>query len=100
MNVGSRRRPNPEQGLREQVAALERKVDHFMSSTQAQVDALTAAVSAVNTDLGNAVTNIQAEIAALQQANPALDLTGLTDAVSALQGVQASVDALETPASS
>ena len=71
-----------------------------MSSTQAQVDALTAAVSAVNTDLGNAVTNIQAEIAALQQANPALDLTGLTDAVSALQGVQASVDALETPASS
>jgi hypothetical protein len=66
-------------------------------ATQADVDALTAAVSGVSTDLAAAVTNIQAEIAALQTANPALDLSALQTAVSGLVTVQGTVDALETP---
>ena len=54
-------------------------------STQADVDALTAALQAEDSELNAAVgglqtsvTAIQAEIAALKAANPALDLTALT----------------------
>lgn len=96
-----RQRPGPDPGLREQVAALTRKLDDFMSSTQAQIDAITSAIQAVSTDLGTAATNIQTEIANLQgqiAAGETPDFTALNAAVAALQGVQANVDALETPA--
>lgn len=48
-----------------------------LMATQADIDALAAKVSAD-------VTAINAEIAALQAANPALDLTGLQAAVASL----------------
>lgn len=62
-------------------------------ATQADVDALTAAVgdlesqvTADETQLGTAVAGIQAEIDALKNANPALDLTGLQAKVTEAQG--------------
>jgi len=48
-----------------------------MAVTQADLDALAASVS-------SDVAAINAEIAALQQANPALDLSGLQAAVASL----------------
>lgn len=81
--------------LQSQVTTLTKDVAKM--ATQAEVDALTTAVNGVSADLTAAVANISAELTALQNANPSLDLTGLTTAVSGLQGVQATVDALETP---
>lgn len=57
------------------------RIERQLMSTQADVDALTAQVSQVATDLQTAQTTIQAEIDALAAANPALDLTGLQDAL-------------------
>lgn len=88
---------NRHSGLKQRVSELEQKVDHFMAVTQADLDALTSAINGVGTALASDVTNITAEIAALQSANPNLDLTGLQGAVSSLQATQASVDALDTP---
>lgn len=65
---------------------------------QQKLDADVAVVEAVVTDLAAATANIQAEIDALKAANPALDLSALDAAVASLQGAQAGVDALETPA--
>lgn len=64
-------------------------------ATQADLDALTARLAALDTRDKNAVIAIQAEITALQTANPTLDLTGLTDAVSSLEGDTAAVEGLE-----
>lgn len=83
-------------------------------ATQADVDALTAAVgdledqvTADETQLGTAVTGIQAEIDALKNANPALDLSGLqakvtdaTTAVTNLGTAVSNVSALVPPATS
>lgn len=67
---------------------------------QSDIDALTAALSDTNAQLGTAVndlagdvTNIQAEIAALQAAQPQLDLSGLTAAVAAAQSTADAVAA-------
>jgi hypothetical protein len=87
--------PFQSSSLQKQVDELNRKVKTL--ATQADVDALTNAIAAVNANLNGAVTNIQSEISALQQANPDLDLTGLQSAVQQLQAVQVNVDALETP---
>jgi hypothetical protein len=65
---------------------------------QQHVDAEVEAIGVVVTDLAAAATNIEAEIAALKTGNPAVDFSGLDAAVASLQGAQASVDALETPA--
>jgi hypothetical protein len=61
-------------------ADLHRFLFHLLESlmaTQAEIDALTTAVN-------TAVADIQAEIAALQAANPALDLSKLQAAVGSL----------------
>lgn len=72
--------------LREILARLDRiekKVDHMTSQQDelnTDVQALSAALGDVATQTGSAVTiagQIQAEIASLQSANPALDLSGL-----------------------
>lgn len=69
-------------------------------STQADVDALTAAVNQVSTDVATAQTTLQAEIDKLAAANPALDLSGLTAAVGALDPAVQALDALApTPGS-
>jgi len=58
---------------------VERRLEILMSE-QAEIDADV-------TELNGAVTAIQAEIAQLQQANPALDLTALKTAVDAVAGI-------------
>ena len=62
-------------------------------STQADVDALTVAVTQISTDLATASTTLQAEIDKLVAANPALDLTALTAAIAP---IDAAVNALDT----
>ena len=73
---------------------INRKVGLIMAA-QDDINAAVAAISAVTDDLTAAAANIQAEIAAL---GVTVDTSGLTAAVTALQGAQAAVDALETPA--
>lgn len=73
--------------MERQIVALRktvRKQEGEIVATQADLDALTASI---NDD----VTKINAEIAALQAANPALDLT-------ALQAAVAGLDATANPA--
>jgi predicted negative regulator of RcsB-dependent stress response len=65
-------------------------------TAQADVDAAVTAVQGVTADLGNAVTNIKAEIAALQAAGVTVDTTALDAAIAPLEAAQAAVDALET----
>jgi hypothetical protein len=67
-------------------------------ATQADVDALTARLAALDTRTQAAVVAIQAEITNLQTANPVLDLTALSAAVSTLETDETSVEGLETPA--
>lgn len=78
--------------------ANQRHLKREISVAQSDIDALTSALSDTNAELGTAVanlngdvTNIQAEITALQQAQPELDLTGLTAAV---QNAQATASAV------
>lgn len=69
---------------------LTRKVDRLMS----QQDEINADVA----ELQQADVNIQAEIAALQAANPALDLTALKSAADALSAIAPSAPVVTTPA--
>lgn len=83
-------------------------------ATQADVDALTAALQAEDSELSTSVSGlqasvvaIQAEITQLQQANPTLDLSALTAEVTnskaqadAVQAAVASAAALVPPATS
>lgn len=62
-----------------------------LMATQADVDAITAAVGQVATDLETARAKLQAEIDTLAAANPAVDVTALQAAVAPLD---ASVQAL------
>lgn len=63
-------------------------------STQAQVDALTAAVAQVSADLATASETLQAEIDNLANANPAIDLSALTAAVEPLDAAVNALDSL------
>jgi predicted negative regulator of RcsB-dependent stress response len=72
-----------------------KKLDVLMS----QQDDLAADVQAIDqavTDLGTAASAIEAEIAALKAANPALDLTALDTAVGSLKTAVSSVSAIPT----
>jgi hypothetical protein len=63
-------------------------------AAQDDINAAVTAIQAVTADLVSAVTNIQAEIAAL---GTSVDTSALNAAIAPLQAVQAQVDALETP---
>jgi len=79
------------------VQVANQKLDVIMS----QQDDLTADVQAIDqavTDLGTAASAIEAEIAALKAANPALDLTALDTAVGSLKTAVSSVAAIAPPA--
>ena len=82
------------------VTRLASKVDVILTqigilmSQQDDISADTAAIVQAVTDLGTAVTNVQAEIDQLKAANPALDLTALDAAVASLQPAVAGVQAL------
>ena len=86
------------------VSAVSKKLDTALSqigTIMSQQDDLTADVQVVNqavTDLGTAATLIEAEIAALKTANPALDLTGLDSAVGSLKTAVSGVTAIAPPA--
>ena len=79
------------------ITVANQKLDVLMT----QQDDLTADVQAIDqavTDLGTAATAIEAEIAALKAANPALDLTALDTAVGSLKTAVSSVAAIAPPA--
>lgn len=71
------------------------KLGELLMSTQADVDALTAQVEAQDAKVQDAVTNINAEIAALQAQQ--VDTSGLEAAVAALGGDVDTVDAIAPP---
>ena len=79
------------------ITVANQKLDVIMT----QQDDLAADVQAIDqavTDLGTAATAIEAEIAALKAANPALDLTALDTAVGSLKTAVSSVAAIAPPA--
>ena len=81
-----------------------RKIDTLLSEAgiiMSQQDDLNADVQAIGqavTDLGTAAAAIEAEIAALKNANPALDLSGLDSAVGSLKDAVSAVGAIAPPA--
>lgn len=80
-----------------QLQTINLKLDVLMS----QQDDITADVTTIEAgvaNLGVAATAIAAAIAALKQANPALDLTGLDKAAADLTGAVTTVTALAPPA--
>jgi TolA-binding protein len=89
------------QQLKRRVRALEteqRIQGEDIMATQADIDAVTAALVSEDSALNTAVTNltaadtaIQSEIAALQAANPALDLSGLQAEMTKSQAASAAV---------
>lgn len=78
-------------------AAILQEIRAMSASNQATADADTAAILKAVADIGDAVTNIQAEIAALEANNPSIDLTGLNAAVAQLQPAVDAVTAIAPP---
>jgi hypothetical protein len=79
------------------VQSLQRRLTKMADATQADIDALTAEVNQVATDLGDAQSKLQAEIDAL--AAQGVDVTALQAAVQPLDGaVQALGNIGPTPA--
>ncbi len=78
---------------------FERVVDQLrerisLMATQADVDAITAQITQVSTDLAAAKTSLQAEIDKLAVANPGVDLSGLQAAVAPLDAAVQAVGGL------
>jgi len=74
---------------------LSAQVDHLAAQQHHMKETLVAAqsdIDAITAELGTALANIQAEIAALQAANPALDLSALQAAADALAAVAPPAD--------
>jgi len=83
-----------------QLGHIQQRMQREISVAQSDIDALTAALSDSDAELGTAVGNlgtavtaIQTEIAALEAAQPELDLTGLAAAVTAAQDQATAVSA-------
>jgi hypothetical protein len=77
--------------IRHEISAFKTEMRERLMATQADVDALTQKVSDLGTALASDVTAITDEIAALQSANPSLDLSALSSAV---DGLSTNVDAV------
>ena len=86
---------NPAQ-LTQQLNRIETKVDTLMTE-QAGIDAAAQEIQADVAKQNTALAAIQAEIAALQAANPSLDLSGLNAAVAALDTATAAEQAVVPP---
>ena len=78
------------------IKAVSAKVDILMTE-QAGIDAAAQEIQADVTRENTALAAIQAEIATLQAGNPALDLSGLQAAVSALDSATAAEEAAVPP---
>ena len=83
--------------LQQQLDRIETKVD-LMSSQQDEVNAAAQQIEADVAAENTALAAIQAEIATLQAGNPALDLTGLNQAVADLGTATAAEQAVVPPA--
>lgn len=83
--------------LQQQLDRIEQKVD-LMTEQQDQINTDVQAIEAGVANLATAAAAIQAEIDALKQQNPALDLSGLDKAAADLTGAVSSVQALAPPA--
>lgn len=83
--------------LHAKLQQINSKLEAIMSE-QSQVDADVQAIEGDIASIAAAVTAVQAEIASLQAANPAIDLTGLNQAVTDLANATSSVQGLEPPA--
>ncbi len=68
--------------LEERLEEIYERIEHM--ATQADVDALTAELDSVSSDIQTASASIQAEINALAQANPGLDISKLQAAAAPL----------------
>lgn len=79
--------------LQQQLNRIETKVD-LMTEQQDQINADVQAIEAGVANLATAAAAIQAEIDALKQQNPALDLSGLDKAAADLTGAVSAVSAL------
>jgi len=74
-------------GLHRRVRALEERMELMDASgaaTQAQVDADTAAIAKIGTDLSASVATIQTELDSLHTGNPGIDLSKLEAALAPL----------------
>jgi len=78
---------------------LSQELTAMSGTVQADLDALTAQLGTMNANLTAAVAAIQAEIAALQAANPGVDTTALDAAVAALSAEVDAVSAIAAPPS-
>jgi prefoldin subunit 5 len=76
--------------LREEIEQLQE--EHM--STQADVDADTAAIAQAQNDLATSVATIQAELNALAAQNPSLNISALTGAIATLDPAAKAVGAL------
>jgi DNA anti-recombination protein RmuC len=68
--------------LEEELEPIKDKIKNM--ATQDDINALTTSIQQVGTDLTNSVATVQNEINNLAQQNPQLDLSGVQNAVSAL----------------
>lgn len=84
--------------LQQQLIRIETKVD-LMTSQQDEINTDVQTIEAGVANLGTAAAAIQAEIDALKQQNPALDLSGLDKAAADLTGAVSAVSALAPPPS-
>lgn len=80
------------------ITTANKKLDIIMSQND-ELNSDVQAISQAVTDLGTASTAIEAEIASLKSANPALDLTGLDTAVASLKTAVSGVSAIAPAAS-
>lgn len=77
--------------LRDQVATLLERLEEMATVTQAQLDALTARIDA-------AVAGLRADIQAIKDAHPDVDITALESSLSNLEGLDAENPPPEPPA--
>ncbi len=70
--------------FREALEQLEERMEQFMEASQDQINALTAELGTVSTDLANATAVLQSELDGLVAANPGVDITALQAAADAL----------------
>jgi ABC-type transporter Mla subunit MlaD len=86
------------QEFKRAIQALNERIDG-MASQQAAIDAITAQLGQVSTDLESARTTLQTEIDNLAAANPGVDVTALQNAAAALDpAVQSLAGLTPTPA--
>jgi hypothetical protein len=78
------------------LASLHLKVDRLMA-TQAEIDQIAADVTAIRDVLTGFIPRVEAEIQALKDANPTLNMSALEGLVAEAKAKSAELDAIPTP---